>query len=33
MAIILLAGMQGIPEDLYDAARVDGASAWQRFGR
>ena len=31
MAIILLAGMQGIPEDLYDAARVDGASAWQRF--
>jgi multiple sugar transport system permease protein len=31
MAIILLAGMQGIPEDLYDAARVDGANAWQRF--
>ncbi len=31
MAIILLAGMQGIPEELYDAARVDGASAWQRF--
>jgi multiple sugar transport system permease protein len=31
MAIILLAGMQGIPEDLYDAARVDGASGWQRF--
>ena len=31
MAVILLAGMQGIPEDLYDAARVDGASAWQRF--
>ena len=33
MAIIFLAGMQGIPEDLYDAARVDGASAWQRFWR
>ncbi|HSB01068.1 MAG TPA: sugar ABC transporter permease, partial [Anaerolineales bacterium] len=33
MAIILLAGMQGIPEDLYDAARVDGASSWQRFWR
>jgi multiple sugar transport system permease protein len=33
MAIILLAGMQGIPEDLYDAARVDGATAWQRFWR
>lgn len=31
MGIIFLAGMQGIPEDLYDAARVDGASAWQRF--
>ena len=31
MAVILLAGMQGIPEDLYDAARVDGANAWQRF--
>jgi multiple sugar transport system permease protein len=33
MAVILLAGMQGIPEDLYDAARVDGANAWQRFWR
>lgn len=31
MAIILLAGMQGIPEELYDAAKVDGANAWQRF--
>jgi multiple sugar transport system permease protein len=31
MAIILLAGMQGIPEELYDAARVDGANVWQRF--
>ena len=28
---IYLAGLQGIPQDLYDAARVDGASAWQRF--
>jgi multiple sugar transport system permease protein len=33
MAIILLAGMQGIPEEIYDAARVDGANAWQRFWR
>lgn len=33
MAVILLAGMQGIPEDLYDAARVDGANAWKRFWR
>lgn len=31
MAIILLAGMQGIPEELYEAAAVDGASPWQRF--
>lgn len=30
-AIILLAGMQGIPEELYEAAAVDGASGWQRF--
>ncbi len=31
MAVILLAGMQGIPEDLYEAAAVDGASARQRL--
>ncbi|HEV8636102.1 MAG TPA: sugar ABC transporter permease [Chloroflexota bacterium] len=29
--VILLAGMLTIPEHLYDAARVDGANAWQRF--
>lgn len=29
--VIVLAGLQGIPESLYDAARVDGAGAWQRF--
>lgn len=29
--IILLAGLQAIPADLYEAARIDGASAWQRF--
>jgi multiple sugar transport system permease protein len=29
--VIFLAGLQGIPETLYEAARVDGASAWQRF--
>ena len=31
LTIIILAGMQGISKDLYDAAGVDGASAWQRF--
>jgi multiple sugar transport system permease protein len=29
--IILLAGLQAIPEDLYEAARIDGANGWQRF--
>jgi len=29
--IIYLAGLQGVPEALYDAARVDGANNWQRF--
>ena len=29
--ITLLAGMQAIPQELYEAAEVDGASAWQRF--
>jgi len=29
--VTLLAGMQTIPPELYEAAEVDGASAWQRF--
>ncbi len=29
--IILLAGLQGIPEMYYDAAKIDGATAWGRF--
>jgi multiple sugar transport system permease protein len=33
MALLLLAGLQVIPDDLYDAAKVDGASTWQRFTR
>ncbi len=28
---IFLAGLQGIPKDYYEAARIDGASTWQRF--
>ena len=31
--IFLLAGIKGIPESLYEAARIDGANAWQRFIR
>ncbi len=30
-AIILLSGLQSIPRALYEAARIDGASAWQQF--
>lgn len=29
--ISILAALQSIPKDLYEAARVDGANAWQRF--
>jgi len=31
MAIILLAVLQTVPNELYEAARVDGAPAWRRF--
>lgn len=31
MALLLLAGLTTIDNGLYDAAKVDGASAWQRF--
>lgn len=30
-ALVLLAGLQAIPGDIYEAARIDGASGWQRF--
>jgi ABC-type glycerol-3-phosphate transport system permease component len=31
VALLLLAGLATIPEEVYEAARVDGAGAWQRF--
>jgi len=33
MMIMLLAGLQAIPKDIQEAARVDGATAWQSFWR
>ena len=30
-AVIYLAGLQDIPQELYEAAEVDGATSWQRF--
>lgn len=33
IALLILAGLQVIPTDLYESAKVDGASAWQRFTR
>jgi multiple sugar transport system permease protein len=29
--VIYLAALQGVPQELYDAAEVDGTSGWQRF--
>lgn len=29
--VILLAGLQGIPHELYEAAKIDGASSWNQF--
>src|ERR671935_758225 len=31
MALLILAGLQVIPSEVYEAAEVDGASVWQRF--
>jgi multiple sugar transport system permease protein len=33
MGLLLLAGLSLVPEDLLKAAKVDGATAWQRFTR
>ena len=32
-AYVLLAGLAGIPDDVYEAARIDGASRWQIYRR
>lgn len=29
--MVMLAGLQAIPEELYEAARIDGAGSWQSF--
>jgi multiple sugar transport system permease protein len=31
MSIVLLAALQAIPEELYEAAKIDGATVWRRF--
>src|SRR5690242_2721857 len=33
MTLLLLAGLQPIPSDLYEAAAVDGATRWQKFSQ
>jgi trehalose transport system permease protein len=33
VTLIFLAGLQSIPQDVYEAADVDGATKWQRFSR
>jgi multiple sugar transport system permease protein len=33
ISILLLAGLQSIPDDLYEAHAIDGATAWQSFWR
>jgi multiple sugar transport system permease protein len=33
MALLILAGLQVIPGEVYEAAKVDGATTWQRFSK
>jgi len=31
LCLLMLAGLQGVPENIYKAAQIDGANAWKRF--
>jgi multiple sugar transport system permease protein len=31
--LLMLAGLEGLPQDVYEAAKVDGATFWQELGR
>ncbi|KAI4441300.1 sugar ABC transporter permease [Schaedlerella arabinosiphila] len=31
LIVLLIAGLQSVPEDLYEAASIDGATAWDKF--
>jgi multiple sugar transport system permease protein len=33
IALLILAGLQIVPDEVYEAAKIDGAGAWQRFWR
>lgn len=33
VALLLLAGLQTIPQEVYESAHIDGANAWQRFAQ
>jgi len=33
LMVYWLAGLQGVPQELYEAAQIDGAGAWQRFAK
>ncbi|MCU1491605.1 MAG: binding-protein-dependent transport system inner rane component [Acidimicrobiaceae bacterium] len=33
VALVLFAGLQALPADVYEAARIDGANSWQAFWR
>ncbi len=33
LMLTLMAGMQGVPSEIYEAATIDGANGWQKFSR